>query len=64
MSKARHGRLWAVIGSVAGCARGRREFLQRYEGTPVLILPAHFPTPTAGTIERRESAWRFRFIES
>ncbi len=44
--------------------RTRREFLQRYEGTPVLILPAHFPTPTAGTIERREGAWRFRFVDS
>ena len=37
------------------------EFLQRYEGTPILIMPAHFPTPTAGTIVRAEGAWRFRF---
>lgn len=43
--------------------RTRREFLQRYEGTPVIILPAHFPTPTAGTIERSEAAWRFRFTD-
>jgi glyoxylase-like metal-dependent hydrolase (beta-lactamase superfamily II) len=41
--------------------RTRRAFLERYEGTPVLIMPAHFPTPTAGTILRAEGAWRFRF---
>jgi glyoxylase-like metal-dependent hydrolase (beta-lactamase superfamily II) len=43
-------------------ARGtRRTFLQRYEESPVVILPAHFPTPTAGTIRRAGSAWQFRF---
>jgi glyoxylase-like metal-dependent hydrolase (beta-lactamase superfamily II) len=41
--------------------RTRREFLARYEGTPVLIMPAHFPTPTAGTVVRAGDAWRFRF---
>lgn len=41
--------------------RTRREFLARYEETPVRIMPAHFPTPTAGTIVRSGSAWRFRF---
>lgn len=44
-------------------ARGtRRAFLQRYEESPVIILPAHFPTPTAGTIRRAGSAWQFRFM--
>ena len=43
--------------------RTRRAFLQRYEGTPVVILPAHFPTPTSGLIERAEGAWRFRFTD-
>lgn len=43
--------------------RTRREFLHRYEGTPVIILPAHFPTPTGGTIETAGNAWRFRFTE-
>jgi glyoxylase-like metal-dependent hydrolase (beta-lactamase superfamily II) len=43
--------------------RARRAFLQRYEETTVIILPAHFPTPTAGTIERSGSAWHFQFIE-
>ena len=41
--------------------RTRREFLARYEGTPVRIMPAHFVTPTAGTIVRAGNAWRFRF---
>ena len=45
----------------AHSARTRRAFLARYEGTPVLIMPAHFPTPTAGTILRVGDAWRFRF---
>jgi hypothetical protein len=44
-------------------ARGtRRAFLQRYEESPITILPAHFPTPTAGTIRRDGDAWRFRFM--
>ena len=41
--------------------RTRREFLAQYEGTPVRIMPAHFVTPTAGTIVRAGDAWRFRF---
>src|SRR5262245_16879581 len=36
----------------AASRRTRREFLERYEGTPILVMPAHFPTPTAGTIVR------------
>jgi glyoxylase-like metal-dependent hydrolase (beta-lactamase superfamily II) len=46
---------------LAHSARTRRAFLARYEGTPTTILPAHFPTPTAGTIARHGDAWRFRF---
>ena len=41
--------------------RTRRDFLSRYAGTQVTIMPAHFPTPTAGTIERDGDAWSFRF---
>jgi glyoxylase-like metal-dependent hydrolase (beta-lactamase superfamily II) len=41
--------------------RTRREFLQRYEETPVLIMPAHFPTPAVGTIRRKGDAWHFEF---
>ena len=43
--------------------RTRRDFLQRYAESPVIILPAHFPTPTAGRIVRAGSAWRFSFSE-
>jgi len=39
----------------------RRAFLERHAGTDTLILPAHFPAPTAGTIERHGEAYRFRF---
>jgi glyoxylase-like metal-dependent hydrolase (beta-lactamase superfamily II) len=42
----------------------RRSFLQRYEDSPTLILPAHFPTPTAGRIRRAGSAWEYRFMEA
>ena len=41
--------------------RTRRAFLQRYGGTDTLILPAHFPTPTAGRIVRAGAGWRFAF---
>jgi glyoxylase-like metal-dependent hydrolase (beta-lactamase superfamily II) len=45
----------------AHSARTRKAFLAQYEGTPTTILPAHFATPTAGTIVRAGDAWRFRF---
>jgi len=41
--------------------RTRREFLERYAGRPVRIMPAHFPAPSVGTIVRAGEAWRFRF---
>lgn len=40
----------------------RGAFLQQYEDGPVTILPAHFPTPTAGRIRRAGSAWQFEFL--
>ena len=39
----------------------RRAFLERYAHTDTLILPAHFPTPTAGRIRREGAAFRFAF---
>jgi len=42
-------------------ARTRREFFARYADTDALILPAHFPTPTAGRIVRAGAGWRFAF---
>lgn len=41
--------------------RTRREFLGRHAGTPVLILPAHFPTPAAGWIRSNGPAFRYHF---
>ncbi|MSQ24872.1 MAG: MBL fold metallo-hydrolase [Dehalococcoidia bacterium] len=35
----------------------RRGFFERYAGTGVVVLPAHFPDPTAGRIERRGDAF-------
>ena len=40
----------------------RKAFLDRYANTDVLILPAHFPAPTAGHIERDQDQYRFRFV--
>lgn len=40
----------------------RNAFLNRYADTEVMILPAHFPSPTAGHIKRHEGSFRFRFV--
>jgi glyoxylase-like metal-dependent hydrolase (beta-lactamase superfamily II) len=40
----------------------RTAFLDRYADTEVLILPAHFPAPTAGHILRNGDSFRFRFV--
>jgi glyoxylase-like metal-dependent hydrolase (beta-lactamase superfamily II) len=47
----------------AGSARTRRAVLERYAGTPTLVLPAHFPTPAAGRIVRAGTGFRFVFDE-
>ncbi len=39
----------------------RRGFLERYADSGVLVLPAHFPAPTAGYIHRDREAYRFEF---
>ena len=36
----------------------RRQFVERYGDTPVLVLGTHFATPTAGRIVRDGSRWR------
>ena len=41
--------------------RTRTAFLERHADTPTLVMPAHFPTPTAGRIVRAGSAFRFSF---
>jgi len=48
----------------AHSARTRRAFLERYAGTDTLIMPAHFPAPTAGHIVRDGHGFRFLFDEA
>ena len=42
-------------------ARTRRAFLAEHSESGALILPAHFPTPTAGRVVAAGEAWRFVF---
>jgi glyoxylase-like metal-dependent hydrolase (beta-lactamase superfamily II) len=42
-------------------ARTRVSFLERYADRPVIVLPAHFPTPTGGFVTPEGSGFRFRF---
>jgi glyoxylase-like metal-dependent hydrolase (beta-lactamase superfamily II) len=39
----------------------RRRFLETFADSPVMVIPAHFPTPTAGWIRSHEGAFRFHF---
>ena len=41
----------------------RRAFLERYCETDTLVMTAHFPSPSAGYVERAGNAFRFRFEE-
>jgi len=41
--------------------RTRRAFLERYCETGTLVMTAHFPSPSAGYVERDGNAFRFRF---
>ena len=43
-------------------AQSRRRFLSQYAGRPSLVLPVHFPHPTAGRIEADGSRFRYRFV--
>ncbi|PPR11433.1 MAG: hypothetical protein CFH41_01017 [Alphaproteobacteria bacterium MarineAlpha11_Bin1] len=45
----------------AQSAETRRSFLETYSGSPVLVMPAHFPTPGAGRIIAADTNWRFTF---
>jgi glyoxylase-like metal-dependent hydrolase (beta-lactamase superfamily II) len=44
-------------------ARYRQQFVQRFADRPELILPAHFPNPSAGRIVSRGQRWAFQFAE-
>jgi glyoxylase-like metal-dependent hydrolase (beta-lactamase superfamily II) len=39
----------------------RRRFLETFADTPVMVVPAHFPTPTAGWIRSHDGSFRFHF---
>jgi glyoxylase-like metal-dependent hydrolase (beta-lactamase superfamily II) len=41
--------------------RTRRDFLAEHADSGALVLPAHFPTPTAGRIVPAGNTWRFEF---
>jgi glyoxylase-like metal-dependent hydrolase (beta-lactamase superfamily II) len=41
----------------------RRRFLERYADTGTLVMPAHFPTPTAGRVESTKDGFRFAFVD-
>jgi glyoxylase-like metal-dependent hydrolase (beta-lactamase superfamily II) len=43
-------------------AQSRRRFLSTYAGSPTLMLPVHFPHPTAGRIEPDGARFRYRFV--
>ena len=45
-------------------AATRRTFLETYAETPTMVLPAHFPSPSAGRIVRIGNTWRFQFDET
>ncbi len=54
---------WALRAEVdvdsARAKTTRRSFLQRHADTDTLVLPAHFPDPTAGRIVTRGATWRW-----
>ena len=39
----------------------RQRFLQTFADSPVMVIPAHFPTPTAGWIRSHDRSFRFHF---
>lgn len=41
----------------------RRAFLDRYCESGALVMPAHFPSPSLGYIERAGDAFGFRYVE-
>jgi hypothetical protein len=39
----------------------RRRFLETFADSPAMVIPAHFPTPTAGWIQSHGGSFRFHF---
>ena len=42
----------------------RRHFIETFAGTDTILLAAHFPEPTAGTIVRRDGGPVFKYLEA
>jgi len=42
-------------------AQTRWKFFGQYAGSPTLMLPIHFPSPTVGTIAADGKTFRYRF---
>jgi glyoxylase-like metal-dependent hydrolase (beta-lactamase superfamily II) len=42
----------------------RRHFIESFADTGTILLAAHFPEPTAGTIVRRDGGTTFKFLET
>jgi hypothetical protein len=42
-------------------ARSRRQFLSDVADTDALVLPMHFPAPTAGRVHADGERFRYRF---
>ena len=57
---------WSSVFCVdpAHSARTRRAFLERHAGGDTLIMPAHFPAPSAGRLVRAGDTFRFVFDEA
>ena len=55
---------WSTIFCVdpAMAASSRRAFLGSVADTDTLVLPVHFPAPTAGRIEADGDRFRYRFV--
>jgi hypothetical protein len=41
----------------------RAKLIDTYAETQVIVIPAHFPTPTAGRIERNGDAFHYNIID-
>jgi glyoxylase-like metal-dependent hydrolase (beta-lactamase superfamily II) len=54
---------WSTVfcSDPALAAVSRRLCLDEYAGRDVLVVPTHFPAPTAGRVVGAGAAWRFRF---
>ncbi len=42
--------------------QSRRKFFESVAGTPAILLPVHFPTPTAGRITTLGAGYDYRFV--